>query len=308
MYELRIDDKTGWTLRATAEAEGWLTRFAAIMGLSSNTGSRSAEIVTLKRAAGIKPDPGEEGRPAWEGAVWDLRRIPGAVLDCATAGHQVLCLLPPARDEGVEIESMRHILLPLYLEALRKGGFPVHAALVESNGQGVLLAGRGGIGKSTCCRRLPPSWRALADDLALVTRDDIGTWRAHALPTWSDLRAGHEGAWDVNRSLPLEAIFFLEQRETDEATPAGKGEAAVACRRSAMEVFWSVGPFVLTGDPMNVATRAFENAVAFSLAVPAYLLHVSLTGRFWEKIEEALESLQAIRDIPGRPAATAVTI
>ncbi len=89
--------------------------------------------------------------------------------------------------------------------------------------------------------------------------------------------------------MPLEAIFFLDQSEADEATPAGRGEAAVACRRAAMEVFWSVGPFVLREDPMNIATRAFENAVDFSLALPAYRLRVSLTGRFWEKIEEVLE-------------------
>lgn len=308
MCELRIDDKTGWTLRATAEAEGWLERFASIMGLSPGAANGSAKTVTLKRADRIRPGPAAEDRPAWEGAVWDFRRIPGAVLDQAKEGQQVLCLLPAARGEESDLESMRHVLLPLYLEALRMGGFPVHAALAEVEGRGVLLAGRGGIGKSTCYGRLRPPWRGLADDLALVVRDQLGNYRAHALPTWSDLRAGSESAWDVRRSVPLEAIFFLEQWEADEATPVGRGEAAVACRRSAMEVFWSVGPFVLRGEPMNIATRAFENAVDFSLAVPAYRLKVSLTGRFWERIEEALEAPQALRGIPGRPAATAATI
>ncbi len=307
MYELRIDDKTGWTLRATAEAEGWLARFASIMGLSP--GSGSADTVTLMRAAGMRPGPRETDWPDWEGAVWDFRRVPGAVLDCAAAGQEILCLLPPARNEGVDLESMRHVLLPLYLEALRKGGFPIHAALAELEGRGVLLAGRGGVGKSTCCRRLPPPWRAPADDLALVVRDASGRYFAHALPTWSAVRSGREGPWDVKRSISLEAIFFLEQSDEDEATPAGRGEAAVACRRSAMEVFWSVGPFMLREDPMNVATRAFENAVDFSLAVPAYLLRVSLTGRFWEGIEEALEAPKAIRGGPGRrAAATNVTL
>ncbi|MBP8695261.1 MAG: SynChlorMet cassette protein ScmC [Syntrophobacterales bacterium] len=289
MYELSMDDRAGWVLQATAEAKDWLERFSVILGLSPSAGCGYAETVTLKRAAGMRPGPGASDRPAWEGVVWDFRRVPGAVLDRPRAGQEILCLLPPARDEVTDLESMRHVLLPLYLEALRMGGFPAHAALVERNGRGVLLAGRGGIGKSTCCRRLPPPWRALADDLALVIRDDSGYYRAHALPTWSDLRAGSESTWDVRRSVPLEAIFFLDQSEADEATPAGRGEAAVACRRAAMEVFWSVGPFVLREDPMNIATRAFENAVDFSLALPAYRLRVSLTGRFWEKIEEVLE-------------------
>ena len=306
MYELRIDNGTRWVLQAAAGAEDWLVRFASIMGLPPNSGS--ADTVTLMRAAGTRPCPRETDLLDHEGAVWDFRRVPGAVLDHSTAGRRILCLLPPARNEGVDLESMRHVLLPLYLEALRMGGFPVHAALVERNGRGVLLAGRGGIGKSTCCRRLPLPWSVLADDLALVIRDGIGNYRAHALPTWSTLRAGVGGAWNVRRSVLLEAIFFLEQWETDEATPAGRGEAAVACRRSAMEVFWSVGPFKLVGEEPDIATQSFENAADFSLAVPAYRLRVSLTGRFWERIEEVLEAPQAFRGIPGRPAATTATI
>ena len=289
MYELRMDDRTGWVLQATEGAEDWLERFAFIMGLSTIACAGTAETVTFRRATGMRPGHRAPEMPVREETVWDFRRIPGAVLDRATAGQEILCLLPPAKGEGVDLESMRHVLLPLYLEALRKGGFPVHAALVERNGQGVLLAGRGGIGKSTCCRRLPPPWRAPADDLVLVVRDCSGQYRAHALPTWSALREGQEGTWDVKRSVPLAAIFFLEQAAVDEVTPAGRGEAAVACRRSAMEVIWSVGPFKLVGKKPDIGTQVFENAVDFSLAVPAYRLRLSLKGRFWEKIEGVLE-------------------
>lgn len=308
MYELRIDDRTVWVLRATAGTEGWVARFASIMGLSPDTGCGSADNVIVKRAAGMRLGPGAADRPIREGAVWDFRRVPGAVLDRATAGQKILCLLPPARNEGVDLESMRHVLLPLYLEVLRKGGSPIHAALAELEGRGVLLAGRGGVGKSTCCRRLPPPWRAPADDLVLVVREASGRYCAHALPTWSAVHSGDEGPGNIKRFIPLEAIFFLEQSNEDKAVQVGKGEAAVACRRSVMEVFWSLGPFKLVGDPLNVTRQVFENAAAFSLAVPACLLRVSLTGRFWERIEEALEAPQAIRDIPGRPAATTATV
>ena len=289
MYELRLDDGTRWLLRSTAETEGWLGRFASIMGLSVHACDVSGGTLTFHRAAGMWRIAGAHDMPAHGGAVWDFRRLPGAVLENEPAGRSVTCLLPPAGGEDMEFEGMRHVLLPLYLEILRRGGFPVHAALAERNGRGILLAGRGGIGKSTCCRRLKAPWTGLADDLALVVRHASGQYRAHALPTWSALREGQEGTWDVKRSVPLAAIFFLEQAAVDEVTPAGRGEAAVACRRCAMEVFWSVGPFKLEGGEPDITARVFGNAADFSLAVPAYLLRVSLTGRFWEKIEAVLE-------------------
>jgi SynChlorMet cassette protein ScmC len=303
MYELRLDDGTRWLLRPTAETEDWLGRFASILGVPAVSCDGGARTVTFRRSSGMKRIPGGHDMQAREQAVWDFSRIPGAILEGEPAGREVACFLPRAANDEMEIEGMRHVLLPLYLETLCRGGFPVHAALVERNGRGVLLAGRGGIGKSTCCSRLRAPWAGLADDLALVVRDASGEYRAHALPTWSALRAGSEGAWDVRRSVPLEAIFFLVQAVADGAVPAGRGEAAVACRRSAMEVIWSVGPFKLEGDTLNVARRVFENAAAFSLALPAYLLRVSLTGRFWEKIEGVLDDPQAFRNAPVMRAA-----
>ena len=131
-------------------------------------------------------------------------------------------------------------------------------------------------------------WVGLSDDLTLVIRDSSGKYRAHPLPTWSAVRSGLEGTWDVSRSVPLEAVFFLDQSGSDELFALGGAVAAVGCRRSAMEVFWSVGPFQLVGPQSNVFMKLFDNAVNFSLALPAYQLRVSLTGRFWEKIDEAI--------------------
>lgn len=288
MYELRLVDGTRWFLRSTTGTEEWLSQYAFILGLPPISCNCPAETVTFHRSARMKRTPGVSGIPTREGPLWDFRRIPGAVIENEPAGLDIVCLLPPKGSEGKEIEDMRHALLPLYLKILGKGGFPVHAAFVERDGRGILLAGRGGIGKSTCVRRLQSPWRGLADDLALVVRDATGKYCAHAFPTWSALRAGQQGSWDVIRAVPLEAIFFLEQSNEDVAVPVGKGEAAVACRRSAMEVFWSVGPFKLVGKEPDIGTQVFENAADFSLAVPAYLLRVSLTGRFWEKIEAVL--------------------
>ena len=289
-YGLQIDDGTCWQIRPAAAMEDRLRRFASIMGLASTNGGRFDRTVSLHPAADARRGhgPGAWNLPDREGGIWDLRRLPGAIIRSGLMGHEIICLLPMADDETMEVEWMRHLLLPLYLDILDHGGLPVHAALVERDGRGILLAGRSGIGKSTCCRRLPLTWRGLADDLALVIRDSSGRYRAHPLPTWSAVRSGFEGTWNVSRSVPLEAVFFLDQSGSDEVVPVGRGAAAVGCSQSANEVLRSVGPFRLDGRQLNVGSRVFENAADLFLTLPAFQLRVSLTGRFWEKIDEVL--------------------
>ena len=57
-------------------------------------------------------------------------------------------------------------------ETLPNGGVMLHGGLatvpLAPGPGGVLLAGRSGVGKSTASRRLPPTWRSLADDVTLV--------------------------------------------------------------------------------------------------------------------------------------------
>ena len=40
----------------------------------------------------------------------------------------------------------------------------------------------------------------------------------------------------------------------------------------------------------RVRARIFENACSLAASVPVYRLRLSLTGRFWENIEEVLHS------------------
>ncbi len=97
--------------------------------------------------------------------------------------------------------------------------------------EGILLAGPGTVGKTTASNRLPPPWRSLGDDAALVVRDADGCYWAHPWPTWSrfysaDGSPGPGGSWDVQRAVPLRAIFFLSQSPNDRAEPLNSTQAA----------------------------------------------------------------------------------
>lgn len=112
------------------------------------------------------------------------------------------------------------------------GGLLFHAALVERDGKGVLLAGPGGSAKSTLCRRLPRPWCALSDDQALIIRDDRNRYLAHPMLTWSDyLWRRSERRWNVEHYVSLAAIFFIDQARSGEVVPIGQGQAAVSIER-----------------------------------------------------------------------------
>jgi len=196
-------------------------------------------------------------------------------------------------NKGAKIEflNMWHALLPIYQQSISQGGLPMHAGLVEVDGQGFALAASGDIGKSTCCRRLPDAWRPLCDDEMLVVLDKEKKYRAHPFPTWSDyLWQQSEKTWNVQCSVPLSGIFFLEKSETDEVEPVGEGEAAMLMTDSAMQIcekFWRNKD---KEDQKEFREQLFNNSCKMAKKIPAYRLKVSLEGRFWKKMEEAIRS------------------
>ena len=169
------------------------------------------------------------------------------------------------------------------------GGLPFHAGLAELHGRSVLFAAQGDTGKSTACRRLPDYWNTLCDDEALVVMSEQREYRTHPFPTWSDyLCKGEVGTWDVQYSVPLSGIFFLEQSETSEVVPLGTGEAAVLIGESAAQVCYKFWKDVDIEDQRRFRSDIFSNACEIAARIPAYRLRASLHGNFWEEVENVL--------------------
>ncbi|MBK7552783.1 MAG: SynChlorMet cassette protein ScmC [Syntrophaceae bacterium] len=296
-YSVELADGCVWGLEACAGTEDWVDNLAAVLGLTVMEAGMPGCLLSFRRRP-ARSRPGLNGPVPFgptrfgdsPGVGWRRYLLPDIVMWENPATRHTICLLPETGTLEEELEQMRRVLLPLYWEALRRGGLPLHAALAETGGRGVILAGRSGAGKSTCCRRLEPPWMAQSDDLVLVVRDEAGRFLAHPLPTWSAVRKGiRERPWNINRPIPLEGIFFLEQAAEDGLEPLGGASATLRIRQSALQVLGSLGPCIESERDVRANATLFENAADLAASLPSCILRVSLTGRFWEKIEEALE-------------------
>ena len=216
------------------------------------------------------------------------------------AGHAPLsieddgvCVLPSfAHSDGLYVQLMQLSSI-LARAAQTRGGVLLHGALAEKDGIGVILAAPGGTGKSTASGRLPAPWRSLCDDATLVVPDALGNYWAHPWPTWSRfLWGGSGGTWDVQHAVPLKGVFFLSRAVEDSVESLGPGHALsllVECAQQASQL--------MARGLGKEATRVlhlerFDNLCALARAVPAHVLHISLTGAFWEEIEQTLEGSQ----------------
>ena len=186
---------------------------------------------------------------------------------------------------------MERIATAIAVRSLARGGLLLHGALAVHDGAGFILAGPSGIGKSTASRRLPAPWLPLSDDCALVVRDANGLYWAHPWPTWSRLRDhGPVASWPVEQAVPLKALLFLTQSSSDRAEPVTATPATALIMESAFHLARVVAFTPDAGANRAICAKYLRAARALAAAVPAFRLRISLTGRFWNEIIQAVES------------------
>ncbi|HTZ40887.1 MAG TPA: SynChlorMet cassette protein ScmC [Syntrophales bacterium] len=294
-YLLRLGNGQSWEIVATGDAGPWAGKLATIMRLKpcKPNGNPKLLFVREERLMDLRQwIPSRDG----EGVLrdlpsdgWKSYELPSLRFWVHPGLPGVVCEMAGDRSHELEILQMGQALCPIYFRAMQEGGLPIHAALIEREGRGFLISAPGGTGKSTCCRRIPGPWRALSDDLSLVVVDEKGNYRAHPFPTWSDyMWRRSEQIWDVQCSLPLEAIFFLEQGTKDEMAPIGKGEAAASVIEAASQICLSFWRDLAPGERRTSKTMIFDNACGLARSIPAFRLRASIDGRFWEEMEAAV--------------------
>jgi SynChlorMet cassette protein ScmC len=290
IYGFRLADSQYWGVQPGKGTGEWADALARLLGIDLLP-DLTDNVIRLERLP-QPTGPDDESCAFSGGRIKDgcfVRMSPYLEIRRHPSVREIVCGLHETADFSQVKEQMRCALFPVYDLTVRRGGLPLHCALVERDGLGILLVGRSGVGKSTACRRLPKGWSPLCDDLALVVRMSGGGFAAHPLPTWSAVGPDPENRrWDINRGVRLAAIFFLAQSAEDEILPAGTAMASVVLTDAAMTIFRSVRVQEQSLEKKLLGRNAFANAAALARSVPSHILRLSLTGRFWEKIEEIL--------------------
>jgi len=287
-YDVHLTDGNRWCLSFDDETQDWGQRLAQMMRLTVTTPDGSPKI----RFHGVK-------NAAVADRLDDLALLYnfGSLRMYRRNGNvEVIGVVENHNDDpDTAIVNMWFALSPLYIRSIQAGGLLFHAALVERDGQGVLLAAPGGIGKSTCARRIPSPWRALCDDEVLIVRDPHSKYYVHPFPTWSQFLWGKQSdsTWDVQSSAPLCAIFFFHQAATDACESLQQGQAAGYLNDAANQTCRRIWLRMRNQDQRAaLTTQIFHNACDLAQNVPAFRLGLSLEGQFWKELERALGSSQ----------------
>lgn len=214
------------------------------------------------------------------------------------AADRVEILLHETGDETLlrELYTLQRIIwygfLPLLL---RRKLLVLHGSLLALDGRGVLLCGSSGSGKSTCARRVPAPWRALADDAVLVSAAEDGIY-AQGLPTWSRLLPGRTGPRvDVNDRVELSGLYHLAQSPEDRIGTLTGSEAINVVIRSFLDFsgIWKIHP----GNALrrDISLAAMDFAQYANRRADTGRLHCTLHGEFWKELEGRLSAAPLIR-------------
>jgi SynChlorMet cassette protein ScmC len=286
MFRLHLNQDNSWNIQADEERSALLHEMVRVMELEPADSHEDAIRLVFTGSGNVSsmvPECDETTALMYEDSrlkLWWSDESKNAICEA------------PADLAGEDIyHTLRMVVQIIHHHNILQGGLTLHAALVELEGRGVLLAAKGGSGKSTCCRRLPGDWKVWCDDETLVTLDDNGKYLAHPFPTWSHYLS-EEGikTWLTETAVPVSAVCFLKQDENDGIEPLQSFEASMWVYHSVYPVYEKkFGKQLKETDKRSFSARLFHNACDMARTVPAYVLKASLHGRFWEEIEGVLD-------------------
>jgi len=287
-YKLLLSDNLTWCFKATDSITPWLDNLAEIMQLvedNEKTFDRSLLFLALKQDNYL---PDLDSSCNWknykQGAayrIWshDEHHEDFIELNLDYVNHEEI--------KFINMSSSLKTLFRYYVD--NNGVGPIHAALAEFNRKGILIAAQGGTGKSTCSKRFPSHWNSLSDDMSLIVKTRENNYRGHPMPTWSDHLCGFkQSKFNSSYSVPLNAIFFLEQSDIDEVIPLNPIIGAQKIFESSKQVWGAYLGKIPKDEERKMIQNIFNHSFDLAKKTPCYILKATLHGEFWKEIEKVI--------------------
>jgi len=203
-----------------------------------------------------------------------------------------------------DLYLLSHPVLSLLLMELlkRRGLYPLHAAGLALDGQGVLLAGTSGAGKSTLSVALARrGFSFLSDDTVFLQADTQG-WRVRAFPDQIDLCADAEDLFPELRGL------------TDAELPPGWLKRQIRAETVyAAPISWDARPRTLifpsvSGTPKSVIRPLSPQEALFELAPNVLLTDTAASQQHLNALAGVISQCACYRLDTGRDLDDAVAV
>ena len=246
-----------------------------------------AEAVVSRIGSVMSLSTGRSGYPIYISV--NKFRFPFPVTDIKK--ESLICSLSSESNSNSMVFQMAQLALFIAFQTLPHGGLLIHGALIERNGQGIILTGPSGVGKTTACNRVPLPWHTLSDDLVLVMPDQSGWYVAHPWPTWFVFfNNGPGGSWDVTHAVKLQGIFILSRAPEDGIEKITRDESLTYLIDALRLVTWPLRYSDCSQeDKKSLYMEILEALDNIIQTVPVHILRISLTGKFWEELSSWLD-------------------
>ncbi len=292
-YQLELGKNQTWALTASPNCQQWLAEFARILQLQQCEGEAvrnfcslffctASETLGLQESLSQKDQELKNGDAKWSAVPLGRNRL----LAC----HPLSLFIVEIQDTDRGLHSyqdMWYSLQPVYRRTLEIGGLPVHGAVLLHGDEAILVAASGGTGKSTFARHAAGSWRSISDDEAIILPAEVGGFKIHPMPTWSDyLLQRNRQTWDVQTGYTLKGITFLKraETETESTSPMGQGTASILLVQSASQVLQKRWQDSSTDITVERRKKLFQVAATLVREIPAYTLNVSKRSTIWDDL------------------------
>lgn len=105
------------------------------------------------------------------------------------------------------------------------------------------------------------------------------------------MEGGAGATWDVQKAVPVKGIFFLVQAGKDRVDRVDAGQAVGLLKESVGQASGLMATGLSKDEVRALNLEQFNNICSLARVIPTHMLRISLTGTFWQEIEQTLEGI-----------------